>query len=514
MRQFITRYHDKIRGVLSGFDRVLFRGHLTSLWYEKGLRHFLAAQGVLLKHFGPFVQAVTQMLRQASVEVAEKASVPVIYLESSKTRKEDVIRRLLKERPIDHGLIAILSCVEPCVSWQIYRSREEQTQKPQLRWRKCLHLYHYFLDEDFGLMHVRLQTWMPYTVQVCVNGREWLARQLDRAGIGYTKIDNKFPDLDDVDAAQKLMNRLVRLPWTKVLDAFALKSNPALATIQDHARGRYYWSAHQSEWATDVMFKRQENVTALFPVLARHAISDFSTTDVLRFLGKKPHPRFQGEVTSDYKVRQEGLRIRHSVGFNGMKMYDGPKIIRGENTFQRPAEFKVRRRAHGKPKSPRILRPLRKGVADIQARARIGQAINNRYFDALAAADTDKTVQQILSAVLKPADAGGRRVRALRPWSSPDIEVLRAIGHGEFLTNGFRNRDLVAILYPALPDEKQERRRASGRISRLLRILRAHGLIRRVEHSYRYHVTNRARQIITAVIATSEASLSKLRRSA
>jgi hypothetical protein len=121
MRQFIARYHDKIRGVLSGFDRVLFRGHLTSLWYEKGLRHFLAAQGVLLKHFGPFVQAVTQMLRQASVEVAEKAGVPVIYLESSKTRKEDVIRRLLKERPIDRGLIAILSCVEPCVSWQIER---------------------------------------------------------------------------------------------------------------------------------------------------------------------------------------------------------------------------------------------------------------------------------------------------------------------------------------------------------------------------------------------------------
>jgi hypothetical protein len=173
-------------------------------------------------------------------------------------------------------------------------------------------------------MHIRLQTWMPYTVQVCVNGREWLARQLDRAGIGYTKIDNKFPDLDDVDAAQKLMNRLVRLPWTKVLDAFALKSNPALATIQDHARGRYYGSAHQSEWATDVMFKRQEDVTALFPVLARHAISNFSSTDVLRFLGKKPHPLFRGEVTSDYRLRQEGLRIRHSVGFNGMKLYDGP----------------------------------------------------------------------------------------------------------------------------------------------------------------------------------------------
>jgi hypothetical protein len=309
------------------------------------------------------------------------------------------------------------------------------------------------------------------------------------------------------------MKQLVRLPWTKTLDALTLKSNPALAKRKSEVASRKSearsWGAFDFELRTPDFL-----VTALYPLLARYAISDLSTTDVLRFLGKKPNPLFRGEVTSDYRLRPEGLRVKHSVAFNSVKMYDTPKILRAEATIERPKEFKIRRRAQGKPESPRIPRPLRKGVVDIKARARISQAINNRYLDALAAADTDKTVQQILSTVLQPTDLNGRRVRPLHPWSAPDIEVLRAVGHGEFLTNGFQNRDLVAILYPAVADDPQERRRASGRISRLLRILRAHGLIRRVEHSYRYLVTNRGRQVIAAVIATSEASLFKLRRSA
>ena len=74
--------------------------------------------------------------------------------------------------------------------------------------RKCLHLYFYYLDREFGLMHVRLQTWLPFTIQVCLNGREWLAQQLDRAGISYLKRDNCFTQISDLKRAQRLMDRL------------------------------------------------------------------------------------------------------------------------------------------------------------------------------------------------------------------------------------------------------------------------------------------------------------------
>ncbi len=67
-------------------------------------------------------------------------------------------------------------------------------------------------------MHIRLQSWLPLTIQVCVNGREWLARQMQRAGISYEQKDNCFTQISDLTRAQALMNRLVNLPWARMLN--------------------------------------------------------------------------------------------------------------------------------------------------------------------------------------------------------------------------------------------------------------------------------------------------------
>ena len=63
--------------------------------------------------------------------------------------------------------------------------------------RKCLHLYFYFIDRDFGLIHVRLQTWFPMQIQVYLNGHEWLARKLADNQIRYTKLDNAFREVTE-----------------------------------------------------------------------------------------------------------------------------------------------------------------------------------------------------------------------------------------------------------------------------------------------------------------------------
>jgi hypothetical protein len=86
-------------------------------------------------------------------------------------------------------------------------------------------------------MHVRFQTWIPYTIQICVNGREGLARQLEREGIRFEKIDNYFAAIDDVDAAQKIMNRMTRLRWNKILGDLALLANPMLSELFEAAQG-------------------------------------------------------------------------------------------------------------------------------------------------------------------------------------------------------------------------------------------------------------------------------------
>lgn len=515
MHDFITRHASKITGVLRGFDRLLFRGHLSRLNFAEGVDAFLRRQGALKKDFGMVAEQVTAMIRQEAESLAVTLDRPTTYLESSTVRKEDVARRLLRERPVESGLVCVLSCVEPCMTWQMFRSKEARTQELRRRTGKCLHLYFYFLDPEFGWSHVRVQTWMPYTVQICFNGREWLARQLDDAGIDYRRADNCFLSLGDVARAQLIMDRMTTMPWRRVLDRFVSTASPALDTIAEHALGSYRWALHQCEVATDVMFKSPAALAALYPSLARFAITDLGSKDTMRYLGKPLVATYRGEVVTNYKVRPEGICVRHAAGGNSIKMYDKQgSVLRVETTTNKPGEFKSRRRAEGDPDSEAKMRPLRKGIADIKARVRESVKANNRYLDSLATVDSDRTVEDVLAKVLHPAEIGGRRVRALKPWSDPDISLLRAISRGEFVTNGFRSRDVADLLGTSLPVDPAARRRSMAKLSRQLRLLRAHGVICKLEGTHRYRLSQSGRTLITAVTAALDASITKLKQCA
>jgi len=515
VHDFITRHASKITGVLKGFDRLLFRGYLGRLNFAEGVESFLRGQGALKKDFGEFAKHVTALIREEAESVAATVDRPMTYLESSTIRKEDMARRLLKEHPVDGGLVCILSCVEPCSTWDVFRSKEHQTQELRRRLKKCLHYYFYFLDPEFGWSHVRVQTWMPYTVQIYFNGREWLARQLDAAGIEYRRADNCFLSLGDVERAQTIMDRMAMLPWRRVLDRFVSTVSPVLDLIAEQAFGSYRWSLHQCEFATDVMFKSPAALAALYPSLAKFAITDLGSEDTMRFLGKPLVATYRGEIVTNYKRRPEGICVRHAAGGNSIKMYDKQgSVLRLEATTNKPGEFKSRRRAEGDPDSEAKMRPLRKGLADMKARVRVSDKANDRYLDALATVDSDRTVQDVIAKVLDHAEIGGRQVRALKPWSDPDVALLRAISRGEFVTNGFRSRDIARHLGTPVPTDPNDRRKFMAKLSRHLRLLRAHGVIAKIEGTHRYRVTKPGRTLITAATAALDASIAKLKQCA
>jgi hypothetical protein len=515
VHDFITRHASKITGVLKGFDRLLFRGHLGRLNFAEGVESFLRSQGAMKKDFGEFAEQVTAMIRQEAESVATAFCRPATYLESSTVRKEDVARRLLREHPVDGGLVCILSCVEPCMTWQVFRSKEAKTQELRRRPGKCLHYYFYFLDPEFGWSHVRIQTWMPYTVQICINGREWLARQLDAAGMEYRRADNCFLSLGDVDRAQQIMDRMVSMPWRRALDRYISIVSPVLDLIAAQCLGSYRWSVHQCEVATDVMFKSAAMLGALYPSLARFAITDLDSRDTMRFLGKHLTETYRGEIITSYKRRPEGICVRHSAGGNSIKMYDKQgAVLRIETTTNKPAEFKSRRRAEGDPDSERKMRPLRKGIPDLKARVQVSLDANDRYLDSLATVDSSRKVEDVLTKVSSSAEIGGRKVRALMPCADPDVTLLRAISRGEFITNGFRSRDIMPVLYGPVPSDPDARRKLTSKLSRHLRLLRAHGVIQKLAGTHRYRLTKAGRTLITATLAVLDASISKLKQCA
>lgn len=511
MESFIQKYDKDIIGVLNGWDRLMIRGTLRTLAVASGMMNYLFYLGVLLKDFGDFVQRTSVRLKAASLEAAERMERPVKYLVSTRTSKEELARQIAQTDGITEGLICVLTCVEPCMSYSIRRDRPSKKLVLEPVLRKCLHLYHYWMDRDFGLMHGRIQTWFPFTIQVCLNGRSWLARQMDRVGLGYERRENCFIRLEDVGRTQALMDKLLCLNWPEFLRKVALRVNPALGEILNGYRVEYYWSAYASEWATDVMFRSPAALERIYPSLVRGAISAFSSENVMRFLGKKLHGNFLGEVVSSYRRRPEGIRVKHAVKTNSVKMYDKQgSVLRVETTINDPRDMKVYRTAEGDSGGRYDWRRMRKGVVDLRRRAEVSQGCNQRYYAALAALDTDRPLRELVGPICRPTKLGRSRVRALRPWSSEDLALLRAINRGEHFLNGFRNRDLVALLYPESLPAPDKRRQASVRVSYRLRLLRAHRIIKKVPHTHRYQVTAKGRQIVTAILQSQELTLAKL----
>ncbi len=515
MQEFVSRYAEKIIGVLSGFDRLVLRGTLRRLAYPEGLDRFLRYQHVLLKQFGSWAERLTEQVRTASEQVASAAHRPVVYLSSSQVSKEQVAEKILREQPVESGLIAVLSCVEPCMSYELHRNRESQRLELRAVPRKCLHLYHYFLDPQLGPMHVRLQTWLPFTVQICLNGREWLARQLQEAGIGYTKRDNCFVALDDFAGAQRLLDEQLRTHWPTVLDRLCAQAHPAYGTLFGDAEVPYYWSVHQLEWATDVVFQSPAALAAIYPDLVQYAITHLRSAEVMRFLGRKLTGNFHGEVVSDCGRRVEGVRVKHRVDRNSVKLYDKyGQVLRVETTMNRPRDIQTYRPRESDPTGPRVWRRLRKGISGIHRLTEVSQRANERYLAALAQVAEHTRLRQLVDAVCRPTTFHGRRVRALRPWAEPDTALLTAVSRGEFVLTGFRNRDLRAILSPHSSADNPSRRAAAGRVTRLLRILRAHKLIRKLPKTHRYQLTTKGRLIITAILAAHQADVSTLLKAA
>ena len=153
--------------------------------------------------------------------------------------------------------------------------------------------------------------------------------------------------------------------------------------------------------------------------------------------------------------------------------------------------------------------PMRQGIADLHRRCEVSQKTNERLLDALASVDDSRTVEELTADIQKPVCWNKRRMRGLCPWGQ-DKPLLDAINHGEFLINGFRNRDLQALLYDTEATSIEESRRRSAAVSRKLRLLRAHGLAQKVPRTHRYHVTEAGRAIITAVLTSARTSVHQL----
>src|SRR3954451_12570482 len=475
---FLVKFASSLIAVLGCHDRMIFKGHLP-FGDEAHLNNFVDhTLRIKRKDFLPFAQEKSDLLVTRAQDLAAQHGAPYHYLQG-RHRKEDLVQQTIRERRVSEGLVCVLCCQETCRTVKLRsgdgRPRLVFTHRPQRV------LYYYFLHPQFGLRHVRVQTWFPFTTQVYVNGHDWLARQLQDAGIGFVQHDNAFTQLDDPTRAQSLADRFPRLDWVRILDGWARQVNPLLGEPWLRGPG-YYWVIDQAEYSTDLLFRSRQDLAELYPRLLDHACLHFSAQDILTFLGRRLHPRFDGEVLTDCKKdRWPGARVKHRVKNNWLKMYDKfGQVLRIETVINNPREFKVRRRVRRRGRSQLAWCPMNKGVANFYHYHRVARAANDRYLGALAVVDRPQASAKLLDRVSKPARLGPRRCRGLNLLRAEEQKLFRAVLRGEHHVNGFRNRDIQAALFPAGARDATERRRRTAHVSRLLRLLRTHGLIAKV----------------------------------
>jgi hypothetical protein len=518
---FTQLYQKSILGVIEGLDRIRFRGTDRMLSNVSGFSIALHKMGVLHKDFKQWADRTTKALRAHCEEQARKLGIEIRYLPSSNVDKEALAREIAQEIAekkvvTKDGSICMFSVVESCIAPTVCPNKATKQLDVVMRSRKCVFIYYYFDHPLVGFGNVRLQTWAPYTVHICLNGRHWLEKQLIAHNIDYLKADNCFPWISDVEKAQALMDEQLKTDWPALLNGLVTKMCPSLFSLCDPYTLKYYWSADETEFATDVMFRSKQELDALFPTLLQHAMRIADCQAVLRFFGKAGETTRRGKVPaqiqSDCRKRYEGIRIKHWVKKNSLKMYNkADTILRGETTTNDTRDFKAFRPANDDETKPAKWQKMRKGVSDLHRRCEVSAKSNERYLDAMCMAQVEKTLHETARDACNRTKRNGRPIRAMNPWNEQDFKLLTFLAKGEWALNGFRNKNLCAWFtpqYDKLPPE--ERKKLSAKSSRLLAMLRAHGLIRKVSKEHRYLLTEKGQMFATALLISSNIPVKQL----
>lgn len=486
MELLTERYGEKISGTLSCYDRIVITGTLPVLSNAGHLAAYMFQNNIRVFDYAKFAEPYRDMLRANAQSLATGAGLEIEYIRSSSVRKEAVIESILKKRGNHPGLVHIISVMEGCLTYKPWFDKVSHKTSLKYDQGKCLTYYFYFIDELLGLCYVRVPTWLPFKLQIFFNGHAWLSSELAQKNIGHQMMDNAFVAIDDWEKAQKISDGMAIEKLHKKLNAFAKTYCP----VHQEFKQEYHWSIMQCEYSADIVFKKQEYLKPLYEQLIAKAIHSVKPENIITFFGKKWNGNYMGEVGNNYHVRIEGSRIKHAMGNKAsIKMYDKfAHILRIETTVNDVAFFKHYREViHRDGSSTQKEAAMKKNIYSLKPLREIVSASNNRYLEFISAIDDNTIGHKKLEKATETKKVEDRNYKGLNFFSKADKNIILTLARGEFNIYGFRCKDLA----------KHLTQYSSDQLTRLLKRLRVHGIIKKVSKGYKYYLTSFGKDIIT-----------------
>lgn len=495
MAELLTeRLENEIAGVLSCFDRLVFFGTYKEIGYPDAMSKHLHYAGVRLLDYQKIYANEQRLKMVARVqEVAREEGLAIEHVLGS-VRKEALVAGILEKRGRHEGIVCILSSMEACRCFKVGKDRKSGYL--QLQWSpgKCLHYYVYFIDAEYGLCYLRIPTWAPFRLQFYCNAHDWLERRMKAEGIEFEKADNCFVHIGDFARAQALADgfdvRRLHERIDKVVGRFV--------AVHERFGHSLHWSIYQAERATDIVFRNDQILPALYEQIVRTAVLEIKCPDVYRFLGKRLTSRSAQEVSNRLQTLVEGTRIKHTLGSTSIKMYDKQdRVLRIETTTSDVSSFschrKVESQADGACDPKRA--PIRKTIYSLGALAEAMDACNQRYLRFISQWPDRTAEQHDLKAVVESKrDEKERSYRGVNFFRQEDLVFLNAILRGEYQIAGVRNRLLQAHL-PGWSPQK---------IGRTLRRFHILGLLKRVAGTTKYYLTKLGSSVLVAALQLRE----------
>jgi predicted transcriptional regulator len=482
MGQSLTdRYDERLAGVLSCYDRVMITGTLPVVCYAAGMTQFLHTSGIRIFDYPEFAKTLRDRIRDRAAAVAAEAGLAIEHIAKAHIRKEDVVARVLEQRGDHPGLVHIISAMESCTSYRPWLDKATGKVFVRPDTGKCLHYYFYFMDAEFGLVHLRVPTWAPFRLQFYCNGHSWLARQLTAEDIDYTMADNAFVKIDDWSRAQQLADALSPDRLHGMLDQYAELCCP----VSDAFGQSWHWSLMEVEYATDLAFRSPAILGPLYEQLIRESVLTVKVDQIATFLGRHITPNLAQEVGSRFSTRIEGICVKHRYGTSSIKMYDKAGIVlRIEVTANDVSFFKHHRKVEHRDGPPtREFAPVRKTIYSLIDLREILLACNRRYLAHLSALDDVSAGIRALGRVTRPRAVKNRTIKGINFFEPGDSALLRALRDPRGTIAGTRRADLIPALNMFTPT----------RLSRQLRRLLDLGVIKRARGTYRYYLTRAGR---------------------
>jgi hypothetical protein len=332
--------------------------------------------------------------------------------------------------------------------------------------------YFYCLDEDFGPFFLKFSTYFPYTAKLCLNGHEYVKRQLARQGITFEALDNGVLSCADPKRLQRIADGLSAAKIDALLRKWLARLPHPFMPVDRKAGYRYDVSILQAEFSLTQVLDRPQTGRVFFEEVIRENL-DIGRPDQVQLIfnrrvTKCTPGRFRTRVLTDGVIPSLHVDYKHSR----IKQYHKEgRALRTETTINDTRDFRIGKRLHNLP-----------------ALREVGFQANRRLLNVQTISHDCAVGEDAFRQVNEPAVVNGQRASALG-FSDPAVQALfAALLVFRLLPRGFSNRDLREHWAPLVGQTAQTI--TPGRMTYQLRRLRLHGLIERLPKTHRYRVTD------------------------